>query len=71
MVPILVSAGEAIAPTYALFDSGTLCSATNSELANRNSSPVIKLNNRLGTFNSESVAEREVTSFMPNNLNED
>ena len=71
MVPIFVSAGEAIAPTYASFDTGASCSATNSELANRNSSPVIKLNNRLGTFNSESVAEREVTSFMPNNLNED
>ena len=71
MVPIFVSAGEAIAPTYALFDSGASCSAINSELANRNSSPVIKLNDRLGTFNSESVAEREVTSFMPNNLNED
>ena len=56
-MPVLVSAGDEVVPTYAMFDSGASCSAINSELVNKISSPVSKLNIRLGTFGSESVAE--------------
>ena len=55
-------------PTYAMFDSGASLSAINSDLVNKISSPVQKIDIRLGTFDAETVAEREVTSFSISNL---
>ena len=58
-------------PTYAMFDSGASCSAISLDLVNKIGVDTKKLNIRLGTFDHEIVAEREVTSFLVSNLNGD
>ena len=68
IVPVQVDAGGVPIPTYAMFDSGASLSAINSDLVNKIASPVQKIDIRLGTFDAETVAEREVTSFSISNL---
>ena len=58
-------------PTYAMFDSGASCSAISLDLVHRIGVNTQNLNIRLGTFDHEIVAEREVTSFLVSNLNGD
>ena len=55
---------------YALFDSGASCSAISSDLVHKINAPISSLNIHLGTFDNQSVADREVASFVITDLNE-
>ena len=57
-------------PTYAMFDSGASCSAISLDLVNKIGVDTKKLNIRLGTFDHETVAEREVASFSISDLHD-
>ena len=69
-MPVLASAGDSIVAVYALFDSGASCSAVSSNLVNKIAAPISSLNIHLGTFDNQSVADREVASFVITDLNE-
>ena len=69
-MPVLVFGKEGMVPTYAMFDSGASCSAISLDLVNRIGVDTKKLNIRLGTFDHETVAEREVASFSISDLHD-
>ena len=69
-MPILVSAGGASVPTYALLDSGAGCCAISETLAPMVGASVNTIVMKLGTFDSQSVAERPITDFVVTDLNE-
>ena len=69
-MPVLASAGDSIVAVYALFDSGASCSAISSDLVHKINAPISSLNIHLGTFDNQSVADREVASFVITDLNE-
>ena len=69
-MPIIVSAGGASVPTYALLDSGAGCCAISETLALMIGAPVNTIVMKLGTFDSQSVAERPIADFDVTDLNE-
>ena len=67
---MLVSVGDRKWPTYALLDTGANCSAIIEEIAMNIRAPLTSLLIRLGTFNENTLCDREVASFTVSNLTE-
>ena len=70
MVPVLVSAGGAKWPTYALLDTGASVSAVNEEIVSKINAPLRTVAVELGTFNNRTTSLWDVASFRVENLNE-
>ena len=68
VVPLLVSAGESAIPTYALLDSGATCCAISEDLALKIGAKFNSVRIKLGTFDSETISDREIASFDVANL---
>ena len=65
-----MSAGGKKWPTYALLDTGANCSAITDDVLTKIDAPLKTLNIRLGTFDNNTVSQREVASFTVSNLSE-
>ena len=69
-MPVLVSAGQATVPTYALLDSGATCNAITESMTLQIQAPVKTASVKLGTFSDESTRNRTIASFTVTDLNE-
>ena len=68
-MPVLVSAGQATVPTYALLDSGATCNAITESLTLQIEAPVETTRVKLATFSEETTTERPIASFKVTDLN--
>ena len=69
-MPVLVSAGQATVPTYALLDSGASCNAITEQLALQIEAPIQPLTVKLVTFDEESITERPIATFRVTDLSQ-
>ena len=70
VVPVLVTAGKASVPTYALLDSGASCSAISTSLCLQIEAPIENRSMTLSTFNNQDVSERPLAAFHVSDLSE-
>ena len=70
VVPVLVTAGKASVPTYALLDSGATCSAISTSLCLQIEAPIENRSMTLSTFNNQDVSERPLAAFHVSDLSE-
>ena len=69
-MPVLVNAGKATVPVYALLDSGASCSAISTSLCLQIEAPTEKRSMTLSTFNNKDVSERPLAAFYVSDLSE-
>ena len=69
-MPVLVNAGKATVPAYALLDSGASCSAISTSLCLQIEAPTEKRSMTLSTFNNKDVSEKPLADFYVSDLSE-